>query len=366
MKQNRLGLLSLLLLCTHFFPLHAQDENAEAGISLSAFVDAYYAYDVSQPTTEKRQPFLFNHNRHNEFNINLALIRMAIDKERYHAVVTLQGGTYPQDNYAAEENMLQNLYEAYAGVALDKEAKLWLDAGVFSSNLGFASALSIENYTLTRPLVAESSPYFLSGAKLTYTPSEQWLFMLLATNGWQRIKRVDGNSLISTGTQIQYMPNENTQLNWSTFIGTDDPDVSRRMRYFNNFYGTFSLSEQFDLIAGFDVGWQQESKGSSNYDSWYGPVIVAHMQWNEQWGSAFRAEYFHDEAEIAATTDMGIGFKTTGLSLNMDYQPVKPVMCRIEGRYFTSPNDMFNNGTELSSSNFFITGSIAVKIDKKW
>jgi hypothetical protein len=45
----------------------------------------------------------------------------------------------------------------------------------------------------------------------------------LIVNGWQRIQRLQGNSLPSFGTQINYSPTEKITFNWSTFIGTDDP-----------------------------------------------------------------------------------------------------------------------------------------------
>ncbi|RJE72017.1 porin [Reichenbachiella sp. MSK19-1] len=363
---RKIGALSLLLSLTILHALQAQDkeENSDLGLSISAFVDAYYAYDFDRPTQGYRQSFFYNHNRHNEFNINLALIRMAVENDRYHAVVTLQAGTYAQDNYSPEQELLQHLHEAYAGVALNASGSLWLDAGVFASNLGFESAVSMDNYTLTRSLVAEESPYFLSGAKLTYTPSDQWLFMALVSNGWQHIQRVDGNSLPAFGSQIQYMPNDNILLNWSTFIGSDDPDATRRMRYFNDIFGTFKLSDKLDLIAGVDVGWQQTAKESSTYDSWIAPVAILHYQIDDQWGTAVRGEYFNDAQQIAVSTDSGLGFKTTSVSWNLDYQPDPKVMCRVEGRYFSSPNDIFNNGEVLSDSNFFITASLAVKLNK--
>ena len=363
---NLLKTLWVLLILVPVINLIGQENEDQTDFNLSAFVDVYYSYDFAQPASDIRQPFLYHHNRHNEFNINLAMIRLAVDNPKYHAVVAMHAGTYAQDNYAAEEDLLKNIFEAYVGVALDKEEKLWLDAGVFSSNLGFANGVSMDNFTLTRSLVAESSPYFLSGAKLTYMPSEKWLFMLLATNGWQRIKRVPGNSLISTGTQIQFKPNDKVLLNWSTFIGTDDPDATRRMRYFNNFYGTFSLSKKWDLIAGFDIGWQQEAKGNSSYDAWLGPVAILHAQWSERWGSALRVEYFHDPSEVAVAIEGPEGFKTTGISLNMDFQPAPSVMCRIEGRYFSSPDEIYYDGTDFSSSNFFFTGSLAVKMGQNW
>ena len=144
----------------------------EPSFKLTGFIDAYYAYDFGRPTQGYRQSFLFNHNRHNEFNINLALLEFSYETNNYHAFIGLQAGTYANDNYAAESSTMKNLSEAYVGIALNKSGSLWADAGIFGSHLGFESAVSSDNWTLTRSLVAESSPFFLSGAKLTYNRND--------------------------------------------------------------------------------------------------------------------------------------------------------------------------------------------------
>jgi hypothetical protein len=59
------------------------------------------------------------------------------------------------------------------GVSLNADNNLWLDVGLFPLNLGFESALSIDNMTLTRSLAAESSLYVLTVAQLTYNPTEK-------------------------------------------------------------------------------------------------------------------------------------------------------------------------------------------------
>ncbi len=155
--------------------------------------------------------------------------------------------------------------------------------GIFgSSHIGFESALSSDNLTLIRSLLAENSPYFISGVKLTYSPNEKWDLAALVFNDWQRIKRVEGNSLLSFGTQVNYHPTERPTLNWSTFVGTDDPDSTRRMRYFNNFYGIFQISKKIALITGFDIGFQQREKGSSRYGVWFSPVVIAQFAINRR------------------------------------------------------------------------------------
>ena len=328
---------------------------------ISGFVDVFYIYDFNQPQGTSRQPFLFNHNRHNEFNLNLGLVKFALEHTKYRTNLALQTGTYANDNYAAEPGLLKNISEANIGISLNKNNNLWLDAGVLPSHLGFESAISMDNYTLTRSLLAENSPYFLTGAKLTFNPSDEWEIAGLIVNGWQRIQRLQGNSLLSFGTQVNYSPTEKITLNWSTFIGTDDPDTTRRMRYFNNLYGQFQLTERIGLIAGFDIGTQQRLKGSSDYDVWLSPIIIGQYTINKTWKTALRAEYYQDETGIIIPTGTINGFQTTGLSLNLDYSPTQYIVCRLEGRWLNSKDNIFETKTASTNNNFIIGISIAIK-----
>ncbi len=256
--------LLLLFLLNQFAT--AQEDNPwqqKPDLSFGGFMDIFYVYDFNEPQGTQRQPFLYNHNRHNEFNLNLGLLKFGLEQAKYRANFALQIGTYVNDNMAQEPGVLKNIFEANIGISLNKKNNIWLDAGILPSHIGFESAVSMSNLTLTRSILAENSPYFETGAKLTFNPNDKWEIAGLILNGWQRIQRLEGNSLPSFGTQVTYSPSESLTLNWSTFIGTDDPDETRRMRYFNNFYGQFRVSEKFEFIAGFDIGAQQESKGSS-------------------------------------------------------------------------------------------------------
>jgi len=106
-------------------------------------------------------------------------------------------------NYATEPGILGNLYESNVGIKLSGSNNLWLDVGVFSSHIGFESAVGKSNWTLTRSLAAENTPYFESGAKISYTSdNDNWFVSVLILNGWQHIKPVEGNTLPAFGTQI--------------------------------------------------------------------------------------------------------------------------------------------------------------------
>ncbi|MFY0627607.1 MAG: porin [Reichenbachiella sp.] len=341
--------------------LESSDDDSK--FSFSAYLGLFYAYDFNQPQTDYRQPFFFNQNRHNETNVNLGLIRASIEQAKYHAYLGLQVGTYAIDNYAAESNIMQHIYEAFGGVSLNEQNTLWLDAGIFSSHLGFESAISMDNWTLTRSLAAESSPFFLTGAKLTYNIKDDWTIAITVANGWQRIRRVPGNSLPSIGTQVVYKT-EGTTLNWSTLVGTDDPDSTRRIRVFNNLYGIFELSNRVRVIAGFDIGLQQTSIDSSEYNYWWIPTAIVQYDLNEKLSSSIRVEYVSDENEVIVSSENPItGFSTSGVSFNLDYYPVRNVACRIESRLLSSKYELFPKNNAFSSQNFVITGSIAFRFE---
>lgn len=368
-RDKYIVLVSLLLLSPLFFL--GQNESPWSDppkLELSGYIDVFYSYDFNEPTTGYRQPFFYNHNRHNEFNINNGNIGLAVNQTKYHAVLTLQAGTYAIDNYAAEPDVLKHIYEAYAGISLNKKNNLWLDAGIFISHLGFESTLSIENYTLTHSMAIENLPYYMSGVKITYSPNKVVTLLGGVYNGWQQIKRTAGSSQPSFGMQVLITPNDNITLNYSNFYGSNDPDSSRRARFFNDFFAEFECFDKLHLIAGFDIGIQQKEKASSEYDTWYALTLIAHYDFTKKWGAALRAEYYQDKNLANISLDKtNYGFETAGFSANIDFRPVKQVACRVEGRWLKSVEDpIFLKNNQPTHNDFFITASIAIKMGKEF
>lgn len=364
MNIMRFILLSALLFTSVFIEAQDSIPLQKPTLSLSGYADVFYVYDFNEPTTDYRQPFLYNHNRHNEFNLNLGFVKFNVEHHNYRANLSLNTGTYVNDNYAAEPNSLKNIAEANIGISLNKTNNLWLDAGIFASHIGFESAVSSDNWNLTRSLLAENSPYFLSGAKLTYKTNNNLELAALICNGWQRIQRIQGNSLPSFGTQLKYTTTDLFTLNWSTFIGTDDPDSTRRIRYFNNFYGQFQVTEKFGIIAGFDIGTQQHSKNNSTYDTWFSPVIIGQFAINKNWKTAIRAEYYQDQTGIIIPTGTPNGFRTLGFSFNVDYTRTENMLIRLEARWLNSEDNIFNKNSSMTNNNYFVGTSIALKFNE--
>lgn len=367
MSSVKCSFICVSIICSvaGVFAQQSERDSLQSSIDFVGVADVFYSYDFNQPSNSVRQDFFFNYNRHNEVNLNMGLMGLRINDDKFRANLDLHAGTYAQDNYAAEQSVLRHIFQANVGMLLSEKQNLWFDAGIFPSHLGFESALFFKNATLSRSLVAESSPFFLSGAKLSYKPSKKWDLLVVVSNGWQRIQRIPGSSMLSYGTQIIYQANKESLLNWSTFITTDDPDSTRRMRYFSNLYADLTLGENWKCILGFDYGLQQVNIGSSNFHSWWAPTAILTYAFHDEWSATLRGEYYQDENEVIISSAQNQGFDALGYSLNIDYAPHNRPMCRLEFRRLHSQFSPFINQGGLSNSNWFITASMAIKINSK-
>lgn len=339
----------------------AQEEDKPSVFSLSGYAELYYAFDFNQPVNNTRPPFVYSFNRHNEVNLNLGYLKGAYYTDRVRANLALMAGTYANANLAAEPGVLKNVREANAGFRLSSSADLWIDAGVFGSHIGFESAVGKDCWTLTRSMLADNTPYYEAGVKVSYTAQDgRWFFSGLMLNGWQRIQRVDGNSLPSFGTQVTFRPSQKITINSSTFIGTDKPDSARLMRYFHNLYGIFQVSERVGITAGFDYGIEQRHPQASGYNSWLSPVMIVRFDLNQKLAVSLRGEYYQDEYGVIIATGTPHGFKTTGVSVNADYKVLPNAWWRVEVKRFKSRDEIFEKGESFSDSNACISTSIAV------
>lgn len=343
--------LIILLIGVNAF---AQESKA-LKLSFSGYLETYYAYDFNQPETQVKLPFLYNQNRHNEFNINVGLLRAKAEYDNAYASIALHAGTYVDDNYANETTKI--ISEAYVGLYLDKAQKSTVEVGILPSYIGFETATSGSNLTLTRSILAENSPYFMTGAKYTYKPNVKWTFSGLVTNGWQRINKPNKNVSPALGSQIVYKPSDKSLFNWSTYFGKELYNNEWGMRYFSNLYWDQQWNTKWRTIVGFDAGIQTDVTNNDKELFWMSPVLVAQYTLTPKWQTAFRIEYYQDKDNvIIAANDE---FKTLGLSLNADYLVNEKVKFRTEARYLNSQEKIFTNDTSLVKDNFCITTSLS-------
>lgn len=320
------------------------------------YAEAFVAYDHGLPSGGNRQAFFFNHNRHAQPALNLVVGKMGYEKARWKANLALLTGTYSTDNYAAEPPVLRHLLEANVGYRLHRTEALWLEAGVFPSHIGFESAFSFDNLTLSRSILAENSPYFLSGAQLKYSKNN-WLAAFLILNGWQRIQLLNEQRLPAIGTQFTNTRGQWT-FNWSSFTGFSSPDSARLWRTFHNTYAIWKASKRFTATFGFDIGWQKQA---AQIARWYSPVMLGRYELNKRLFIAGRIEYYTDPKGGHIPSVVLGGFRTWGYSANLDYQNTDWLM-RIEMRYLQSPTAALNLDAINQSKNLSFVLSLSGRL----
>lgn len=342
-------------------PDSADPAPATPPLTVYGFVDGYYGHDLTSKGQD-RPGFFYSHGRNNDFAINNAVVGLRYQDDQVRGALGLHAGAYVEANYANQPLMLRPIYEAYAGFRPTRST--WLDVGVFASHIGFESALSKDNWTLTRSLTAENSPYYETGARFTWEVGPKLTLTAVALNGWQNIR--DPNRAKGTGWQIQWKPTEKLLLNSSTYYGNEQPlDSASRRRYFHNFYVSYAATSRLALAAVFDVGQQERGRGESGHDTWHAATVFARYSLSAHWSTTLRGEYYKAERGMLigsgspTLTDLDVFVR--GGSLNVDYAPTSRVAVRLEGKVLNAKAPLFLDRQDRPSDTYCnLTSSIAI------
>jgi hypothetical protein len=342
-------ILFIIFICSPLFSIAQSGE----GLKISGYVETYYTYDFNLPDDHLRPDLLYNFKRANEFNINIALLKASYTTELTRATVALMGGNYAQYNLADEPQWAQMVNEASVGIRL--HPKLWLDMGVMPSHIGFESWIGADGWHLSRSIMAENSPYFLTGARLSFAKSEKTDLTLWLTNGWQRVQRIERNQSLGFGFAINHRPLKNLELHYANFFGNEQPQSLRLERFFNNFYAQYII-EKWGFTLGADYGLEEAL--SLGVNTWYGVTASIKRQIFEKVNLAGRAEYYQDPKGVLIFE----GIKVSGLSLNLDYEVSEQAKARLEIRQFFAEDPVFVlPEAKFSRGNTALTGAISFR-----
>ncbi|MFD2203601.1 porin [Shivajiella indica] len=342
------------ILLFFIIPFYSSAQKDEQGkVTFSGYIETYYSYDFNQPENNQRPDFLYNYARHNEFNINLALLKANYESEKIRANLALMGGNYAQYNLANEPAWGQVINEASVGIKLHK--KIWFDMGIMPSHIGFESWYGMDCWHLSRSILADNSPYFLTGARITYEFKPKLDIVFWATNGWQNVQRQDKKKGIGLGLGIDHRPFEGMVIHYANYFGNEGADLNRILRFYNNFYTQYEKNN-WGLTLGVDYGIQEAE--FVDFNEWYGITASVKRSIGEKFVLAGRYEYYSDPNAVIVNE----GMRVTGFSANLDYQLAKNSLFRIEIRQFASPEAIFPlPAAKFSKGNTAITGAFAVR-----
>lgn len=335
--MNKLYLTAIISILQ--LSLLAQDSTKFSKFNFELYGDFFVNGTASHVPSHKISDILYSYNRTNEFAINMIYLKSSYLDSSFRMNLALMSGTYSIDNYSDEPQLFQNLLEGNVGFKLAKNHNTWLDIGVFSSHIGFESAIGYDCWNISRSLLAENSPYYETGMKLTHTSqNEKFTQSYLLINGWQRINMIPGHSIPALGMQFVYKPNSKIVLNYSNFIGSYRPDSTAALRVYNNFYSTYQLTDKLTGLINFDIGIDKNT--ADNYEVWYGANLSFRYALNKKNNLCLRTEFINDPNDVLYP-QLNYGWGVWSSSVNWDIKLNSFALLRSELKYMESNEAIF-------------------------
>ncbi|MCA0374023.1 MAG: porin [Gemmatimonadetes bacterium] len=348
--------------------LAAQPDSSRADsvrVSVGAYVDSYIAWDDGRPRTLDRN-YTTQPARHAEFNVNLAFVEATLQGPRLRGRLALQAGTSVQSNYAAEPrvgaisggDLARTLQEATIGVAV--HPRVWIDGGVYFSYIGLEGWISRDNPTYTRSLIADYTPYYLSGAKVTWQATRTVTAQVHVINGWQNISETNRDKAV--GTRLDWQPRDDVLVGWGMFVGNEQPDSApAQLRVLNQVLGRWRRGP-WELSAVFDGG--RQARVDRGADWWTGSTVIARRALRPTVHASARLEHLFDRGQVLVRTDAPGGFRTSGGSMGLDVRPQPRLLWRSEVRALRSRDAIWprDGAPRGARSNWLAVTSLALTL----
>ena len=330
--MRSLIILGLLL------PQFAFSQIQKDSIHFSGYTEIYFSQDQHNWQDHQRPDFFYSHTSTNHVALNTAVLDFKYSSARVKTQLSLVEGTYANKVTSAEPIGFGALYVGNVSYKLSSKENFWLQAGVFSSHIGLESAVGFSNFSLSRSLAAENSPYYESGVSLQYTSkNNKWYTSLMYLNGWQTMSLMPQQVTPGVGSQVQFKPHSKITLNHSTYFGEVAVLDSSQTRFFQNFYAQIQLKDNWTLQCQADYGMQQT--GKNGFDkNWYTGFIGIAYYVNEKLSLVGRGELFKDTNNLVIA---GVNNDLWGYSFNINYLLDEHLLLRAEWRNITSNSYSF-------------------------
>ena len=122
------------------------------------------------------------------------------------------------------------LTEMWAGYHSDVQHGLNFQVGDFLSYIGLFSYYSFDNWMYQPSYVSSNTPWFFTGMRAQWFPTNKLKIEPWLINGWQTYAKYNGRE--GVGGQILWRPTANLDFVWNTYtLGRDTLGIPYRSRY---------------------------------------------------------------------------------------------------------------------------------------
>lgn len=300
---------------------------AEAATEVTGYVDLVGTANLNDPVD--RQNFIpgmgTTGKRAGELGLNVASLGLRASEGSFGGELVVIFGPAAEVLHAGEPGgpgVLRNVQTAFA--TWRPVAWLELGAGLYPSHIGFETFASKDNFTLTRGLMAELSPYYQSGLRVAADLSGGFSAQLHVVNGWQLAS--DDNDGKTLGLQLAWAG----QGVGVAVNGLAGPETAASLwRVFGDVVITAQPATWLSLAATADAAWQEGPGAGAAASTWVAAGLHARVAPVDALAFFARVEWFRDDDGVISGVARSLAEGTIGV----EWRPATRLIVKLEGRY---------------------------------
>ncbi len=334
---------------------------------VSGYVDTYYGYNVNRPADQSigLRGTSFNHN---SFTFNAAKLSfnratsgpntlgyrvdLIYGPEADSFKIPFELPVEGRPTYSIQPHILN----AYLSYTAPIGKGLTFDVGQFTTFIGAEVFDTVDNWNYQQGILfAYAQPYYHSGLRMTYAPSDKVGLGFYLVNGWNN--SFDQNTGKSVGFSLTLTPNSKFQILQNYLGGPENGTLNTGWRHLYDGVINATISPNVALRFNYDIGTNRPFIPSDPNQSWRG--IASSIRFSTSDGRvalAPRFEYLYDDSGFA--TGYRQDLKT--LTLTNEYRIRGNFSTKLEYRYDFSNQNMFQKRLDEMSNrqNVFMVGLV--------
>lgn len=363
-----------------FWPLCALAQDpppAEPSVVVGGYVEAFVSHNFNAPDNG-----VTNLRGFDDRSDSITLANVAVDvagtRGDVAGRVVLQVGHTPNSYYLAEPT------KAAIGSAGESDAHTWrtvqqawgawqasdktaFDAGLFLSPIGPESIAARDDWNFSRSNLFFGLPFYHTGARVNFAPSEPWKLTGAVYNGWNSV--LDNNKGKSVSAQALFTKAPVT-ASLLYFGGVERPEGApegQPWRHLVDAYVQVDPTDRVSFLVHGDVGFEPNAFGLSG---WQAGALYARVRPIDPLYFAARGDWFREVVASDSTGSAGGVFwpatedgvaRVASATVTVDWRPVEDgLSLRLEGRHDAANTDMyFANDVEVDADGASIPNALS-------
>ncbi|MGB8474609.1 MAG: outer membrane beta-barrel protein [Candidatus Acidiferrum sp.] len=321
------------------------------------FLDAAYLLDFNHPAND-----LFR-SRGTAYKVDEPILNMqaayllknASESSRWGLELTLQGGqdTRSFGFSATAPNLpgsewLRHLGPTDVSYLAPVGKGLTVQAGIFSSLIGYDSLYAKDNFSYTRPWGADLTPYLMMGVNVRYPFTNKLTAAAFVVNDYFHL--ADPNSVPSEGGQIAYLATSHTTIKETVLYGPHQSEIG--VQYWRFLWDSIAEWKTDRVTTAFEyhLGTEKIATPGNPRALWMGAQLPVHWVFNKHWSATVRPEFYWDRDGRLTGFLQTVKANTTTLEYRIPYRQATAIV-RLEHRIDDSsgPGGGFFRGGEIAS-----------------